>query len=300
MSARLSPADVEHVAQLWPASRSSPDEVEQLTEQLDRDPRPRAGRRRARPRGRAPDRAPAAARQRAAARRGPPVPRPRRGARAGARPPRTAASGSRGSWARHRDGTGDRRRGPRRRAVRRGRSSRSTSRRSTAREPELHAFNLVHRRGRARGGGRRSTRRSRGARTPGRSPACPVALKDNLCTRGVATTCSSKILEGWEPPYTATVVDRVLDAGGIPIGKTNLDEFAMGSSTENSAFGATRNPHDTSRVPAGRAVVRRPRSRRGSRRSRSARTPADRSASPPRCAGSSGSSRPTAASRATA
>jgi aspartyl-tRNA(Asn)/glutamyl-tRNA(Gln) amidotransferase subunit A len=79
----------------------------------------------------------------------------------------------------------------------------------------------------------------------------PIALKDNLCTRGIATTCSSKILEGWRPPYTATVVQHVLDAGAIPIAKTNLDEFAMGSSTENSAFGVTRNPHDESRVAGG-------------------------------------------------
>jgi aspartyl-tRNA(Asn)/glutamyl-tRNA(Gln) amidotransferase subunit A len=76
-------------------------------------------------------------------------------------------------------------------------------------------------------------------------------LKDNLCTRGVPTTCSSRILEGWRPPYTAAVVERVLSAGAIPIAKTNLDEFAMGSSTENSAFGPTRNPHDPSRVPGG-------------------------------------------------
>jgi aspartyl-tRNA(Asn)/glutamyl-tRNA(Gln) amidotransferase subunit A len=119
-----------------------------------------------------------------------------------------------------------------------------------AREADIHAFNLVMRDSALAAADAVDARVARGE-DPGPLAGLPVALKDNLCTRGVATTCSSKILDGWEPPYTATVVQRVLDAGGIPIGKTNLDEFAMGSSTENSAFGATRNPHCTTRVPGG-------------------------------------------------
>ena len=79
----------------------------------------------------------------------------------------------------------------------------------------------------------------------------PLAVKDNMCLASTRTTCASKILEHWVAPYTATAVSRMLDAGCIPIGKANLDEFAMGSSCENSALGVTRNPYDAQRVPGG-------------------------------------------------
>jgi aspartyl-tRNA(Asn)/glutamyl-tRNA(Gln) amidotransferase subunit A len=79
----------------------------------------------------------------------------------------------------------------------------------------------------------------------------PVAIKDVLCTIDMPSTAGSRILEGWIPPYDATVVARLRTAGLVPLGKTNMDEFAMGSSTEHSAYGPTHNPWDLDRIPGG-------------------------------------------------
>ncbi|HWA82924.1 MAG TPA: Asp-tRNA(Asn)/Glu-tRNA(Gln) amidotransferase subunit GatA [Fimbriimonadaceae bacterium] len=116
-------------------------------------------------------------------------------------------------------------------------------------DPAYGAFLKVDREGALRAAHTAQGRLDRGEAGP--LTGVPVALKDNLSTDGMETTCASKILKDFVPPFDATVVERCKSAGMVPLGKTNLDEFAMGTSTENSAFQLTRNPWDAERSPGG-------------------------------------------------
>jgi len=121
--------------------------------------------------------------------------------------------------------------------------------RIAAAEPKLHAFITVNE--------KEALEQARAADArldAGKAPllcGIPLGTKDIYATKGVRTTCASRILETFVPPFDATVIERLRADGAIFVGKTNMDEFAMGSSTENSAFGATANPHDTARVSGG-------------------------------------------------
>ena len=122
--------------------------------------------------------------------------------------------------------------------------------RTEAAEPEINSFVTVD----AEGALKRAQEVQKGIDEgifSGPLAGVPVAVKDNLCTKGLLTTCSSKILSGFKPTFSAQAVRNLEKEGAIIIGKTNMDEFAMGSTTETSYYGVTRNPWNTSHVPGG-------------------------------------------------
>src|ERR1700693_4030479 len=119
-----------------------------------------------------------------------------------------------------------------------------------AENPKTNAY-LHFSRGRALDAAERVDRKLAAREDPGPLAGVPVAVKDVIITKGVRTTCGSRLLERYIPPYDATAVIRLEQAGGIILGKTNCDEFAMGSSNENSAFGPVKNPVALDRVPGG-------------------------------------------------
>lgn len=117
-------------------------------------------------------------------------------------------------------------------------------------EAQIHAYLTIDRNGALEAASRADSELAAGV-DRGPLHGIPVAVKDNMATRGLETTASSQILAGYVPPYDATVVTRLREGGAVIVGKTNLDEFAMGSSTENSAYGPTYNPWDITRIPGG-------------------------------------------------